>query len=869
MRSVLVLLIAVLTATSALLAPPVGPAAATAAPVSAVSAAAAAPAVNEVVLENRLGGHSSWRIPWAGHSVATDSDLAVKGYTSAVSVEQGESVGLHVHVASAGSTRYDVYRLGWYQGLGGRRITGGTFNAAPQPACPTLMPEGTITCNWAKSVTLQTSEAWTSGVYVVVLTRGTKQNYASFVVRDGDRTGALVHIQPTFTYQAYNNFPANRSTGKSLYSFNSFGATTVAGHAGAVKVSFDRPYANAGAALIVAEEAPMIRYAESRGFDVTYATNLDLHSDAGLLAGQEAMLSVGHDEYWTSDMFTAAERARDSGVDLGYLGANNMYWQVRLEPSATGVANRVVVAYKSAELDPVKDETRTVLFRQLPRPEQPVMGQAFPNTDGTGMVGPFASWRVQQSDHWMYRGTGLRDGSAIPNLIGIEIDRRLPDQPGPPLMGGTSLAVLAQSTFTARNGLTGIQESTLYQAPSSARVFSAGTLNYTQGLMGEDITPQQSVRTMTTNLLARFTGMRVDASTERVGGSDRYGTAVALSQHGFPDAGVPVAFLATGATFPDALAAAAATGGAGPVLLVPGQTIPQAVLDELARLQPAKLVVAGGASAVSNAVLAQASDAAGVTAIRASGPDRYATAADVSERTFGAGVPVAYVAAGTDFPDALSAGTAGAQLGGPVLLTAPTSLPAATFDELDRLDPQRIVVVGGTGAVSEAVRSRLMSLAPQVTRLGGADRYETAMAVARDLAGPAFADTVGLATALSFPDALAAGPVVAASGGSLLLVGASMSPALAEELVRSDPRTVMLSGLQGAIPDSVAQQVDGLFAPEVATFEAPVERRSLPNDPAVPDTSPDTEYIHPDQRPELPWLDEPPADWQYVPGAGD
>ncbi|WP_438853804.1 N,N-dimethylformamidase beta subunit family domain-containing protein [Agromyces sp. M3QZ16-3] len=868
MRTVLVLLAVLLTA--AVSGPLPEPRAAFAQPAGVATAvnAAVPPPVNEVVLENRLGGDSSWRIPWAGYSLATDTDLAVKGYASAVSVEQGESVGLHVHVASAGSTRYDVYRLGWYQGIGGRRITGGTFNATPQPACGTLMPEGTITCDWARSVELHTSEAWASGVYVVVLTRGTKQNYASFVVRDGDRTGALVHLQPTFTYQAYNNFPADGRTGKSLYSFNSFGATTIAGDTSGVKASFDRPYANAGAALIVAEEAPMIRYAESRGFDVTYATDLDLHLDPGLLGGQEGMLSVGHDEYWTGEMFTAAERARDAGVDLGYLGANNMYWQVRLEPSeTTEVADRVLVCYRSAELDPVKDETRTVMFRELPRPEQPVVGQAFPNIDGTGLVGSDAAWRVRQSDHWMYRGTGLRDGSTIPGLVGIEIDRRLPQQPAPTVLDGTSLAVLAQSPFVARNGLQGIQESTLYQAPSSARVFSAGTLNWTQGLMGGDITPQQSVRTMTTNLLARFTGMRVDASTERVGGSDRYGTAVALSKHGFPAGDVPVAFLATGANFPDALAAAAATGGAGPVLLVPGQTIPQAVLDELARLRPASLVVSGGPSVVSNDVLDRASEAAGVAAVRASGADRYVTAADVSERTFAPGVPVAYVAAGTDFPDALSAGTAAAQLGGPVLLTAPNALPDATLAELDRLDPQRIVVVGGTGAVSEGVRSRLTPLAPQVTRLGGVNRYETAMLVARDLAGPAFADTVGLATALSFPDALAAGPVVAASGGSLLLVGGSVTPELAEELVRSDPRVVLLSGLQGAIPDSVAQQVAALFAPDATPFEAPVARRAQPNDPTVPDTGPDTEYADPSLRPELPWLDDPPAEWQYVPGS--
>ena len=136
--------------------------------------------------------------------------------------------------------------------------------------------------------------------------------------------------------------------------------------------------------------------------------------------------------------------------------------------------------------------------------------------------------------------------------------------------------MLAGSTFVTRTGNNiGLQESTLFQAPSNAWVFSAGTLRYTRGLLGEGPAAQQTARTMTTNLLARFEGMQLDATTVRVGGPDRYATAVELSKRAFPDAlgPVPIAYLATGANSPDALAAAAATRGAGPVLLVPGSTI--------------------------------------------------------------------------------------------------------------------------------------------------------------------------------------------------------------------------------------------------------------------------------------------------------
>ncbi len=98
---------------------------------------------------------------------------------------------------------------------------------------------------------------------------------------------------------------------------------------------------------------------------------------------------MGHDEYWSKAMLDNATAARNTGVNLGFFGSNTAYWQVRFEPSAAGVADRVMVCYKSAAEDPVKDETATVLWRDPPanRPEQTLVGiqyTAHLQDDGTG-----------------------------------------------------------------------------------------------------------------------------------------------------------------------------------------------------------------------------------------------------------------------------------------------------------------------------------------------------------------------------------------------------------------------------------------------------------------------------------------------------
>ncbi|MBF8291029.1 MAG: hypothetical protein HW391_1997, partial [Chloroflexi bacterium] len=186
----------------------------------------------------------------------------------------------------------------------------------------------------------------------------------------------------------------------------------------------------------------------------------------------------------------------------------------------------------------------------------------------------------------------------------------------------------------------------------------------------------------------------------RLAGADRYATAAAISAATFA-AGVPVAYIATGLNFPDALAGAAAAGYiGGPVLLVTAATA-----AELARLRPARIVILGSTGVVSNAIETAARAYTIGTVTRLAGADRYATAAAISAATFAPGVPVAYIATGLDFPDALAGAAAAGYLGGPLLLVAADALSAATAAELARLRPARIVILGSTGVVSNAIET--------------------------------------------------------------------------------------------------------------------------------------------------------------------
>jgi putative cell wall-binding protein len=219
----------------------------------------------------------------------------------------------------------------------------------------------------------------------------------------------------------------------------------------------------------------------------------------------------------------------------------------------------------------------------------------------------------------------------------------------------------------------------------------------------------------------------------------------------------------------------------------------------------------------SNAVVSNATKAALATYAtsgwvrRLAGSTRYETAAAISADTFAPGVPVAYVATGANFPDALAGTPPAGSQGGPVLLTALTELPAAVAAELDRLNPGRIVILGGTTAVSNGVATQLDAYtAGSVTRLSGSDRYATAVVVSS--ASFSSADTVYIATGANFPDALAGGPVAGRDDVPLLLVPAGALPnVVRQELMRLDPSTVVILGGTSVVSSAVVSEIQALF----------------------------------------------------------
>ncbi|MCU1376510.1 MAG: hypothetical protein JWO68_3796 [Actinomycetia bacterium] len=258
-------------------------------------------------------------------------------------------------------------------------------------------------------------------------------------------------------------------------------------------------------------------------------------------------------------------------------------------------------------------------------------------------------------------------------------------------------------------------------------------------------------------------------ATDRISGPDRYTTAAALATSGLAHADTVV--VATGAGFADALAGgptAAALRGA--VLLTAADHLPAATTTALRQLTPSQVLVPGGANVVSDAVLLEIKAAVPTAVVtRVAGVNRYDTAAQLSVRAFPTGAATVYVANGLSFADALAGGAAAAHEGAPVLLTEAGSVPVQTATELDRLRPSRIIVLGGTAAVSDATMAQLRTHAATVERRFGADRWGTAAAIsAASYPGGAAAPMV--ASGATPTDALVAAPTAARRSVPLLLV---------------------------------------------------------------------------------------------------
>jgi chitodextrinase len=476
------------------------------------TAVTSATQTNPVVLENQQTGTNAWELGDVyGRPYGTDAVGQIKGYASAVSVNKGESVTFFVSVNPAQTYTVDVYRMGWYQGLGGRLMQHvGPLTGVQEPTCPTDPSTGMIQCNWTPAYTLATSTTWTSGVYLAVLHNSQNfNNYIVFVVRDDTRIAALLYQSPVTTYQAYNDYPDDSKTGKSLYEVNSAGANTMAGTPRAVKVSFDRPYADDGTGLFLwLAEINFVRWAEKMGYDMSYSTDIDTHVNGNSLLNYRGFLSLPHDEYWSKPMYDSAIAARDAGVNLAFFGANSVFWQVRFEASASGVANRVMICYKDATIDPIIDPTlTTVEWRDGPlnRAEQAFTGVEFTDGPNSG----WAPYVVTNSSNWVYAGTGFKDGDSVAGLVGYESDRMVSTDPqvGAAAVAGT-YTLLSHSPYTGSHGAD-YGNSSIYQSLSGAWVFASGTMAWGWGLdnyypEGDQNKADTRIQQTTKNILDRF-----------------------------------------------------------------------------------------------------------------------------------------------------------------------------------------------------------------------------------------------------------------------------------------------------------------------------------------------------------------------------
>ena len=458
--------------------------------------------------ENARPGTDAWRIdasvPGKSSRVPTGW---VEGYADTTSARPGQTVTLYV-ACDAATWHAEVYRMGWYGGDLGRLIfTSDEIEKQWQFAAevePTLDELGNDTkmrvAGWGPSLELDVTDEWPPGSYLIKLVASSGEaHYVPLTVRRDTAVGSLVVVSAVTTWQAYNPWG-----GCSLYEcFDGPGRSKV--------VSFDRPYArsyNWGSADFLTHELPLIALIEELGIDTAYVTDIDLHT-SGLgendrldmvFAGRTALLSTGHDEYYSTAMRDTLERAREAGVNLAFFGANAVYRNIRLEPNADGLPYRVMPNYRIAGDDPLTEsepEQSTVQWRNPPlaRPESELIGVQY------FAAGITAALRVVNSANWVFDDVDVRNGSSFKKLVSIEADGLGPSEATP-----ENLEVLAAGPVRLKESEYD-HAMTYYSHESGAGVFATGTIAWINALDAEywgDDDTTEFVRGVTARVLRVF-----------------------------------------------------------------------------------------------------------------------------------------------------------------------------------------------------------------------------------------------------------------------------------------------------------------------------------------------------------------------------
>jgi hypothetical protein len=458
------------------------------------------PGTTDWLLTNtRVDPKTQYRCPW------------IEGYCSRTSVRPGETIEFKVSTNPASKFTLDLFRMGYYGGKGGRLVRRmGPFEGIAQPDPP--VGEARLReCAWKTSARLRVPRDWPGGVYLGKLTEeGEKlQSYVIFIVRDGRKCDFLFQCSDT-TWAAYNRWP-------DLWSLYDDGTPPHNWYTGpGVAVSFDRPYGkyrqifdaplSQGSGEFLLWEFPLAYWMEQQGYDVSYISNLDTHADAAGLRRAKAFLSVGHDEYWSVEMYRHVKQAIEAGVHAAFFCGNSVDGVIDIRPNEGGSPGRTIE--RVGNFGGIEPERAGRYDRPWKRhgPDPALLMGARTTHPANGS----ADWTCVNEKHWLFEGTGMKNGDTIKGLVGWE-------HHGPPLPAIPGLEVLARGPVSSAGRPQHVEyTATIYPGPKGNLVFNAATIWWSDGLSeppgylrpsahgGTPPGPDARVQRITTNLFRRF-----------------------------------------------------------------------------------------------------------------------------------------------------------------------------------------------------------------------------------------------------------------------------------------------------------------------------------------------------------------------------
>lgn len=402
----------------------------------------------------------------------------IEGYCSRQSVAAGETLEIMVSTNPPQKFIIEIFRTGYYGGRGARLMAQlGPFDGITQ-ADPEAGEKNLHECRWEASTSITIPESWPSGVYLGRLTtltdqsgHGYWQNYVVFIVRD-DRPADILLQCSDNTWQAYNRWPGNDS----LY-------THPKGNQGPwADVSFDRPYSkyaqiysnpqSIGSGEWLCFEFPFAYWLEQQGYDVSYCSNSDMLTPERALKCK-AFISNGHDEYWDIRQYESVVALRDAGVNLLFFSGNSVCWVTPFRDSYDGRPNRIIFRGGPYGSEHRWGAEREKLFGPFPHlgPDEGYLmgGRNIRPVNGGG------DWIVSRADHWVFEGTGMRNGDRIPGLIGWEYH-------GDPPEDLKNLEILAEGVALQGGVNPSKWQATMFEGPQDNFVFNASTIFWCQGL---------------------------------------------------------------------------------------------------------------------------------------------------------------------------------------------------------------------------------------------------------------------------------------------------------------------------------------------------------------------------------------------------